>query len=127
MDGLSGRLGDSTCLKRDSSESRRTRAEELGGGFSGGFVGAGLARGVGDVGVSGEFGEFSNFAPFPVQIDGKKWPTSEHYFQAQKFVGDEHVEAIRKAMNHEPSIDWLLENQESVVHSYYKRGLAGEL
>lgn len=36
-------------------------------------------------------------------------------------------EAIRKAMNNEPSIDWLLDNQESVVHSYYKRGLAGEL
>jgi hypothetical protein len=27
-------------------------------------------------------------------------------------------EAIRKAMNHEPSIDWLLENQESVMHGY---------
>ena len=36
-------------------------------------------------------------------------------------------EAIRKAMNNEPSIDWLLDNQESVVHSYYKKGLAGEL
>lgn len=47
--------------------------------------------------VSDEYGEFSNFAPFPVRIDGKKWPTSEHYFQAQKFVGDEHLEAIRKA------------------------------
>ena len=47
--------------------------------------------------VSDEFGEFSNFAPFPVKIDGKQWPTSEHYFQAQKFVGDEHVVAIRKA------------------------------
>ncbi|QDT91765.1 NADAR family protein [Gimesia algae] len=47
--------------------------------------------------VSDEYGEFSNFAPFPVRIDGKKWPTSEHYFHAQKFVGDEHLEAIRKA------------------------------
>ncbi|WP_417379454.1 NADAR family protein [Gimesia sp.] len=47
--------------------------------------------------VGDEYGEFSNFAPFPVRIDGKKWPSSEHYFQAQKFVGDEHLEAIRKA------------------------------
>jgi len=47
--------------------------------------------------VGDEFGEFSNFAPFPVRIDGKRWPTSEHYFQAQKFDGDEHLEAIRKA------------------------------
>jgi len=35
--------------------------------------------------------------------------------------------AIRKAMNNEPSIDWLLENQEKIVHSYHQRGLNGEL
>ena len=47
-----------------------------------------------------EYGEFSNFAPYPFTLDGKRWPTSEHYFQAQKFVGtkDEHyAEEIRKA------------------------------
>ena len=36
-------------------------------------------------------------------------------------------EAIRKAMSNEPSIDWLLENQEKITHSYYKKGLAGQL
>ena len=30
-----------------------------------------------------EFGEFSNFAAFPITLDGMSWPTSEHYFQAQ--------------------------------------------
>ena len=35
--------------------------------------------------------------------------------------------AIHKAMCHEPSIDWLLENQDSVTHKYYQRGLNGEL
>jgi N-glycosidase YbiA len=40
-------------------------------------------------------GEFSNFAPFPIDLDGKLWPTSEHYFQAQKFVDRDRVEAIR--------------------------------
>jgi ribA/ribD-fused uncharacterized protein len=35
--------------------------------------------------VNNEYGEFSNFARYPVNIDGKLWPTSEHYFQAQKF------------------------------------------
>jgi N-glycosidase YbiA len=30
------------------------------------------------------FGEFSNFAPFPIDIKGVVWPTNEHYFQAQK-------------------------------------------
>ena len=29
-------------------------------------------------------------------MDGKCWPTSEHYFQAQKFVGTPYVEKIRK-------------------------------
>jgi 5,6,7,8-tetrahydromethanopterin hydro-lyase len=36
-------------------------------------------------------------------------------------------EAIRRAMNHEPSIDWLLENQDKIVHSYFKKGLDGTL
>jgi N-glycosidase YbiA len=40
-------------------------------------------------------GEFSNFAPYPIEIDGKVWPTSEHYFQAQKFAGTEHEERVR--------------------------------
>jgi formaldehyde-activating enzyme len=31
--------------------------------------------------------------------------------------------AIRKAMRNEPSIDWLLENQEKVVHKYFQMGL----
>ncbi|WP_395753178.1 NADAR family protein [Prosthecobacter sp.] len=43
------------------------------------------------------FGEFSNFAPFPVKIGGKTWPTSEHYFQAQKFQDAGHAEKIRKS------------------------------
>ncbi|HZU38866.1 MAG TPA: NADAR family protein [Gemmataceae bacterium] len=47
--------------------------------------------------VSDEFGCFSNFAPYPVQLDGKVWPTSEHYFQAQKFADAEHREQIRKS------------------------------
>lgn len=42
------------------------------------------------------YGEFSNFAPFPITLQGKRWPTSEHYFQAQKFAEPQHQEAIRK-------------------------------
>jgi predicted NAD-dependent protein-ADP-ribosyltransferase YbiA (DUF1768 family) len=34
--------------------------------------------------LNDDYGEFSNFAPFPIQLDGQRWPTSEHYFQAQK-------------------------------------------
>ena len=32
---------------------------------------------------------------------------------------------IRKAMRHEPSIDWLLENQDKVQHYYHQLGLEG--
>jgi ribA/ribD-fused uncharacterized protein len=41
--------------------------------------------------------EFSNFAPFPVEIDGLKWPSTEHYYQAQKFSDAELREKIRAA------------------------------
>ena len=46
--------------------------------------------------VGDEYGCFSNFSPHPIEVDGKVWPTSEHYFQAQKFLGSEHAEAIRR-------------------------------
>src|SRR5262245_45352648 len=42
-----------------------------------------------------DYGCFSNFAPYSIELKGKRWPTSEHYFQAQKFAGTEHEEAIR--------------------------------
>ncbi len=34
---------------------------------------------------------------------------------------------IRKAMNNEPSIDWLLENQDKVPHYFHQLGLDGKL
>lgn len=43
------------------------------------------------------WGEFSNFAAYPIKLKGKVWPTSEHYFQAQKFAGTPREEEIRKA------------------------------
>jgi len=35
--------------------------------------------------------------------------------------------AIHKAMNNEPSIDWLLENQDSIMHKYFQMGLDGKI
>ena len=35
--------------------------------------------------------------------------------------------AIHKAMNNEPSIDWLLENQEKIIHKYYQMGIDGKI
>ncbi len=36
-------------------------------------------------------------------------------------------QAIEKAMKNEPSIDWLLENQESITHKYFQMGLDGKI
>lgn len=49
--------------------------------------------------VNEPYGEFSNFAPFPFLLNGRTWPTSEHYFQAQKFIGTEYEETICAAQS----------------------------
>lgn len=46
---------------------------------------------------SDPYGEFSNFARFHVWLKKKRWPTAEHYFQAQKFDIHEYQEKIRYA------------------------------
>jgi ribA/ribD-fused uncharacterized protein len=46
---------------------------------------------------SDTYREFSNFAPFPIELDGKRWPTSEHFYQAQKFADRELQKRIRAA------------------------------
>lgn len=47
--------------------------------------------------ASDEYGAFSNFARYPVRIGGSLWPTTEHYFQAQKFEDSRAREEVRKA------------------------------
>lgn len=47
--------------------------------------------------VNEEYGEFSNFAKYPIKIDSKVWPTSEHYFQAMKFESQKDQNEIRTA------------------------------
>ncbi len=43
------------------------------------------------------YGSFSNFAPYGIELDGLWWPTTEHYFQAQKFTDTPYVEKVRCA------------------------------
>jgi N-glycosidase YbiA len=43
------------------------------------------------------YGCFSNFSRHGIEVDGVWWPTTEHYFQAQKFVGTPYVAQIQKA------------------------------
>ena len=46
---------------------------------------------------SKDFGCFSNFSPFPINIRGKVWPTVEHYFQSRKFYDAGYQELIQLA------------------------------
>jgi N-glycosidase YbiA len=41
------------------------------------------------------YGCFSNFSPHSIQMEGEIWPTSEHYYQAQKFVGTQDLHLCR--------------------------------
>jgi ribA/ribD-fused uncharacterized protein len=45
-----------------------------------------------------EYGCFSNFSPHGIELDGRYWPTVEHYFQAQKFTDPGHRERIATAL-----------------------------
>jgi ribA/ribD-fused uncharacterized protein len=47
--------------------------------------------------ASAEYGCFSNFSRHPIALKGVTWPTSEHYFQAQKFAGTPDEEEVRRA------------------------------
>ena len=38
---------------------------------------------------------FSNFYPCSIFVDGKMWPSTEHYYQAMKTIIPEEIEAIR--------------------------------
>ena len=47
--------------------------------------------------LADEFGSFTNFARYPIMLDGRWWPTAEHYFQAGKFADLDYAERIRTA------------------------------
>ena len=72
-----------------------------------------------------EHGWLSNFAAYPIMIDGREWLTNEHFYQAQKFTDDpEWMEAIRlsprtydawrmgRNPNHVQRSDWELVKEE---------------
>ena len=65
-------------------------------------------------------------AQIRVMNEEKKWiilmpDGSYHYEQLDT------AKAIHKAMFNEPSIDWLLENQDKIVHKYFQMGLDGKI
>ena len=68
-----------------------------------------------------EYGDFSNFSAHGFELDGRYWPTVEHYFQAQKFADTEHEEQIRRARSPKEAKrlgrrrDWPLRDDWEVV------------
>ena len=44
-----------------------------------------------------QYGCFSNFSRHSIWLDGQSWPTTEHYFQAQKYVGNPQYMKILEA------------------------------
>ena len=78
--------------------------------------------------------EFTNFYNAPVEVDRKTWATTEHYFQAQKFVGTPYEEQIRHFLwprqafdfTRDPKVSrWRRNDWESIKeHVMYKALLA---
>jgi N-glycosidase YbiA len=67
------------------------------------------------------YGYFSNFSLHPIEVDGYRWPTVEHYYQAQKFTGTEFswlatqiaaaptpeaAAVLGRCLDYRPSLDW---------------------
>ncbi len=76
--------------------------------------------------------EFTNFYRRPVRINGKTWPTTEHYFQAQKFIGtpfEEHICKLSSAreafqFSREPKVQrWIRSDWNTVKDDILKLAL----
>ncbi len=52
------------------------------------------------------YGRFSNFSKHGITLNGKYWPTTEHYFQAQKFAGTLHEEAVCRMPTPKAAAQW---------------------
>ena len=67
--------------------------------------------------IRGDYGFLSNFSRHAIDVDGMRWPTVEHYFQAMKFPPESALreriraaakpsEAKRLAWSQPPRADW---------------------
>lgn len=67
---------------------------------------------------------FTNFARYPVIMDNQEWPTSEYYYQAQKFTHHPNLqEAIRKLKTPRESFDLARSNKNVVDADWQKRSV----
>jgi len=47
--------------------------------------------------TTGEYGFMSNFSKHPITVDGRRYETTEHYYQAMKATNDVDHESVRLA------------------------------
>jgi len=83
-------------LRLENVDYLRTKRDKL----DHGFVLDGASERDGDVlfyHSDQPHGELSNFSAHAVFLDGRIWPTTEHYYQAQKFAGTAREEEVRCA------------------------------
>jgi ribA/ribD-fused uncharacterized protein len=65
--------------------------------------------------INEPYGEFSNFYSAPIQLDGYTWPTTEHYFQAQKYISDEtHFNNVLKLATPREAFNYVRTYKSSV-------------
>jgi len=72
------------------------------------------------------YGCFANFSAHGFDLDGHRWPTAEHYYQAQKFAGTPDEEEVRLAKS--PMIAARMGRSSSCgcMRSYGRRGESHE-
>ena len=61
--------------------------------------GAGCNPGDEALQLLAQFGFLSHFHPSPIVLDGERWPTVEHFYQAQKSPDPDYRAAIREAIH----------------------------
>jgi N-glycosidase YbiA len=86
--------------------------------------------------VDAPYGCFSNFSPQAIDLDGKKWPTVEHYYQAHKFQRTkfeylmaeiqaaptpELAAKIGRNPEHQPHPDWNLHKCELMYRAVWQK------
>eukprot|EP01065_Artemidia_motanka_P052578 TRINITY_DN9539_c0_g1_i1.p1 TRINITY_DN9539_c0_g1~~TRINITY_DN9539_c0_g1_i1.p1 ORF type:complete len:1254 (+),score=241.51 TRINITY_DN9539_c0_g1_i1:261-3764(+) len=66
-------------------------------------------------GFTGQWGQLTSFWPAPFELDGKRWGTLEHYFQAMKWQGTPRFDEIADAPTPDQAHNIGVERREGEV------------
>ena len=96
-DRSTGRTSSSAPLSKSTTSRKSGTSRSSAATIHPGQGGDGEIDTINFYSVSDAYGCFSNFSPHTITLQGKTWPTSEHYFQARKFIGTPDEEEVRQA------------------------------